>query len=177
MLLEAHSRAQGGVWSTFSYQTFGNSTLCWWIIFFATYKWWNCKAINEQRGFEFLLWFMFRNHKNGDCVAWVVHFHLSLLGCACCLLTCWLSCYMLSRGKGITKVCAIRLRLGGEHMFSSWPFGNVCLLFNVKHSMKGYVLSHTCHYSHSEFGGCDYCGLVKHGTRLPPNPNEWIGLI
>jgi Fe-S-cluster-containing dehydrogenase component len=53
------------------------------------------------------------------CVAWVVHLHLCLLGCAYCLLACWLGCHMLSRGKGITKVCAIWLQPSGEHMFSS----------------------------------------------------------
>jgi hypothetical protein len=89
------------------------------------------------------------------CVAWVLHFHLCLLGYAYCLLACWSRCSMLSRGKGITKVCVIRLQLGGEHMFSNWPFSNVCLLFSVKRQVKGYVLSHMCHYSHNELGGCD----------------------
>jgi hypothetical protein len=32
------------------------------------------------------------------CVARVVHFHLCLLGCAYCLLACWSSCTILSRG-------------------------------------------------------------------------------
>jgi len=47
----------------------------------------------------------------------IVHLHLCLLGCVYCLSTCWLGCHMFSRGKGITKVCAIQLQLAGEHMF------------------------------------------------------------
>ncbi len=42
-------------------------------------------------------------------VAQVVHLHLCFLGYACCLLTCWLGYHMLLGGKGITKLCAIRL--------------------------------------------------------------------
>ncbi len=53
------------------------------------------------------------------CVAWVVHLHLCLLGCAYYLLACWSGCQMLSRGKGITKVCAIWLQPSGEHTLSS----------------------------------------------------------
>jgi hypothetical protein len=40
-------------------------------------------------------------------VAWVMHLHLCLLGCAYYLLACWSCCHMLSRVKGITKVYAI----------------------------------------------------------------------
>jgi hypothetical protein len=53
------------------------------------------------------------------CVARVVHLHSCLLGCTYCLLTCWSGCHMFLGGKGITKVCAIRLQPRGEHMFSS----------------------------------------------------------
>jgi hypothetical protein len=53
------------------------------------------------------------------CVAWVVHLHLCLLGCTCCLLACLLGCHMLSKGKEITKVCAIWVQPKGEHMLSS----------------------------------------------------------
>jgi hypothetical protein len=65
---------------------------------------------------------------------------------------------MVLSGKGITKVCAIQLQLGGEHMFSGRFLGSLCLLFSVKLQVKGYVPSHTCHYCCSELGGCDWCG-------------------
>jgi hypothetical protein len=46
------------------------------------------------------------------CVAWVVHLHLCLLGCAYCLLTCWSGCHMFSS-------FAIWLQPNDEHMLSS----------------------------------------------------------
>jgi hypothetical protein len=49
---------------------------------------------------------------------------------------------MFSGAKGITKLCAIRLQLGGEHIF--WYF-----VFTVQHA---------CHYCCSETMGCDWCG-------------------
>jgi hypothetical protein len=148
----------GGVWPTFLYQTFEDSTLCWWITFSTPYRWWsampstNAKDLNSCRDSYVGI------TKVEICVAWVVHLHSCLLYCACCLLACW-SCYhMLSRGKGTTKVCAIRLQLGDEHMLSGWPLGILRLLFSVKLQVKGYVPSHMCHYCCNEPKGCDWCG-------------------
>jgi hypothetical protein len=46
---------------------------------------------------------------------------------------------MLLGGKGITKLCAIQLQLKGEPMPLNWSLGSLCLLFNVKLQVKGYV--------------------------------------
>ncbi len=92
------------------------------------------------------------------CVAWIMHLQLCLLGYNYCLLACWSVCYMFLRVKEITKVCAIQLRFGGEHMFSTWPFNSLCLLFSVKLQVKGWMFSHACHYCCSELWGFNWCG-------------------
>ncbi len=137
VLLEVHYRAWGGVWLIVLYQTFGGSTLCWWIIFFTSYRWWSVMPLTNAQYLNSYRDSYVRHTKVEICVAWIVHFHLCLLGYACCLLTCWSSCYMFLEGKGITKVCAIWLWFGVEHVFSSWPLGNMCQLFNAKLHLKG----------------------------------------
>ncbi len=102
--------------------------------YFCTLQVVECCAINEHGWFEYLLWFMCGNHKSGYLcyMTMCMCLHSCLLGCVCWLLACWLGCHILLGGRGITKVCAIRLQPRGEHMLSSWPLGNLCLLFNVK---------------------------------------------
>jgi hypothetical protein len=65
-------------------------------------------------------------------VTWFMPPHLCLLGCSYCLSICWSGYHLILRDKGVAKVCAIHLWHGGEHMFSNWPLGDLCLLFNVK---------------------------------------------
>jgi hypothetical protein len=102
------------------------------VIFFTLYRWWNSTSSVNAKGLNSCRDSCVGITKVDICVAWVVHLHLCLLSCAYGLLTCWLGCHMPLRGKGITKVCAIQLQLGGEHMLSSWPLSSVCLLFSVK---------------------------------------------
>ncbi len=91
---------------TFSYQTFGSSTLCWWVIFFAPYRSWNVTPSTNVENLNTCHDSCAKITKVKICVAWFVHLHLCLLD-HLCMLACWLSCHMLLGGKGITKVYVI----------------------------------------------------------------------
>jgi hypothetical protein len=122
---------------------------------FYTLRMVECRTINKHGRLEYMSWFLCKNHKSG---------YLCCMSCASSLVfvgLCMLHVSMLLRllyafgAMGITKVCAIWLWPGGEHMFLGWPLNSLCLLFNVKFQLKSYVSSHACHYCYNELGSCD----------------------
>ncbi len=75
--------------ANFFVQNISSSTLCWWVIFFAPYRWWNATSSTNVKDLN-----SFRDSCAGItkveiCVAWVVHLHWCLLGCAYYLLAFW----------------------------------------------------------------------------------------
>jgi hypothetical protein len=105
-----------------------------------------CCAINEPRRLEYMSWFLCGNHKSGDLCCMSCASSLMFVGLCMLFVNMLVKLLYVFGGRGITKVCAIRLWPRGECMFLGWHLSSLCLLFSVKLQLKSYVPSHACHY-------------------------------
>jgi hypothetical protein len=156
------------MWPSFLHQTFGSSTLCQWVIFSTPYRWWSVVPSANAKDYNSYCNFCAGITKVEICVTWIVHLHLCLLGCACCLLGCWLGCHMFLRVKGITKMCAIRLQPRGEHKFLS-DLSVVCAYYLVWNFRWKAMYLPTCAIIVVVSLGVVICVVYGHGTMLPSN--------